>query len=1849
MSNDNRKNEKLIMDVQPKSLKIKEDSPGKIEIHNQLDPDNTIIVTDRESLKKEVDNAFQPIKGLVDGKLDKTEFDNVKTTFATNSDMTTELDKKLNKTKFTEYQNQVEQTYQKKQDISVLEDKVNQKLNTDQFDNFVNTELPRQYYTKQDVTEKLNKKLDLDRYNQEISTKANQTDLDSKVNNTDFDNYKVEQQKLIDKKATIEQLTEVKNSLTGDYLTKNEVINKLDLKVNKDQYQKDMNLKANKTELANLVNTSDYESFKQQIETEVNSKLTQTDKTELITNIDTRLPKTDFNNFKTTITQSLNSKLTQEDKTELDNKINTKIGQQEYQNIQDQLNVLKTGKKEFGSVNKSKAEIDSDLTLLTKYVQTVLNKPKAPMVDGYSVNTNDGYSYVYINGSWVFNGQDIIHNATLTTPGTVKLSNDDYKVGDGGEGTLKVNGLLELVNKVNRLETGRVTLDGNNHFTGLNKFTSNITLESHPTDDNHVARLYEIRSLENSITRKFTSYTPTSTLNNLLNNKVDVTLFNNLKNTVDSKANITDLDAFSTKEQLNTEKQRITTLETSKAEKSYVDTINTEVNNLKNEKVDKTEYGSLKSKVDKLSSSQVTSTEFNSFKDTVNQNLETKVSQSDYSRDMAAIQPEINKITTHDGKITQIETELGNVKEKSEINKQDLDGIKLKVSLLTGSVITLGSINKSKAEVLANLDLLTQRVKELGKTLTANIVLYTTDKAEFIYNGTKWEFLKQDGVVEATTAISGTIKLDGNDTPGSIIAGLDGTVKVSGFDNLKTNIESLDTKLTTVKSDLESTKQKLTTTKQTLDNLSSTLTTDYYSKNQINPLLNDKVNLTDFNNLQQTVSSKLDSSALTNYATKADLDSTKQEVNKLKTSKADASEFNTYKDKTTALERDKADKTSVTSLTSEVESLKTDRVTTSEFNTYKNDVQNKIDAKLDKTVENILNQKINTKVSQEAHDRLVSEVDLLRRGKRELGTLNKTRQEVTANKQLLTNYVKTILGENETPKEGYSINTSDGYSFIYVGSDWVDNGQDVINVATTVTPGTVKFKNKNFYLNASPDNDGTAVVQGLKEYTEAMDLFKQGIPTSSGNNTFTGNNTFSQLTISNAPTSGNHVVRKSELDNLNSSLTSTIDSKIGVNGNVTINGEKNFTNGVTIDSTIKLTKDNSGNLRVYPTATGKWVYFSSEQNNTWSGIDLKEQVILKGIKDPATDTEAVNKRTLDNSISNLNNSLNQKADSNNVVTLKGNDNQQIEGTISIYKNENPIKILYDAGGNSSVLSLGERSPSGGYTEKYKIGKKNPGSHSFHFEANENSAKWVFNRALTYSDSNIQVTEDNQLIHKGYLTQQLNEKTPQTDFNTLKGRVDSQESSITTINQNITTLTQETSTLKTKFDDYATKASLTDLETKVTNNTTKLGNVLVTNATSVQSVSNLVRFEGRITLKSTTSSRSPNYIDLFDNNTRTAYFGHASSGDRHFTIKAEVRDAKISLQNPTDITSHLNVSGNTVMSGTLEVRNHLKMGRGGGDLYISAEDDSDKTLHFANDRGRGRLQLDMSTRKIMNLGNATEPTDAVNLSLLSKATQDVFDYISYVNRNTLIPQQDHMVLSLYGETFHSSYNRPPGTCEGIRGFNLYRFRHGANNGVGDIDWSSEQSTWGTPKENSDFGNSFNGRVSPIPAQNALFSGDRVLRFDFNSIPASSGFTLSVRARHQKNPTDWKDFVLFVNNPGGSDWKSKPRLEWSGSTFLLYNYTGGEAGRYDNLNITDYHTYTISIRGENVKMYLDGSLVRSVTLSGGVGDLSSLWFYVSRGTGGSTTYNSQTETKSIRLWKTILTDAEVSTVYQEDLKL
>ena len=105
-----------------------------------------------------------------------------------------------------------------------------------------------------------------------------------------------------------------------------------------------------------------------------------------------------------------------------------------------------------------------------------------------------------------------------------------------------------------------------------------------------------------------------------------------------------------------------------------------------------------------------------------------------------------------------------------------------------------------------------------------------------------------------------------------------------------------------------------------------------------------------------------------------------------------------------------------------------------------------------------------------------------------VGMIDKTKDEVTENKQLLSDFVKEKL--TREPKNGDLVRTNDAYIFIYDGSGWIDFGESVIQIATTSQVGVMMFGTQDGELQDA--GQGKAKVIGWEKLSNKMRVIPAG-------------------------------------------------------------------------------------------------------------------------------------------------------------------------------------------------------------------------------------------------------------------------------------------------------------------------------------------------------------------------------------------------------------------------------------------------------------------------------------------------------------------------------------------------------------------------------------------------------------------------------------------------------------------------------------------------------------------------------------------------------------------------------------
>lgn len=168
------------------------------------------------------------------------------------------------------------------------------------------------------------------------------------------------------------------------------------------------------------------------------------------------------------------------------------------------------------------------------------------------------------------------------------------------------------------------------------------------------------------------------------------------------------------------------------------------------------------------------------------------------------------KITDNTNTLNTLSQTVNNNTNNIQTNTNDINALNEKLSQFEGRYVILGKIEKSRVEVNADKNLLTQFVKDNTKPTREPLkgdVIYTNDNYKFMYNGTEWVDLGIEVVDYASTTQAGIVKLKDMDgyliNDGVIEQGL---VKVKGFQELKDslNLKADKSQLTTMQQDIDS-------------------------------------------------------------------------------------------------------------------------------------------------------------------------------------------------------------------------------------------------------------------------------------------------------------------------------------------------------------------------------------------------------------------------------------------------------------------------------------------------------------------------------------------------------------------------------------------------------------------------------------------------------------------------------------------------------------------------------------------------------------------------------------------------------------------------------------------------------------------------------------------------------------------------------------------------------------------------------------------------------------------------------------------------------------------------------------
>lgn len=242
------------------------------------------------------------------------------------------------------------------------------------------------------------------------------------------------------------------------------------------------------------------------------------------------------------------------------------------------------------------------------------------------------------------------------------------------------------------------------------------------------------------------------------------------------------------------------------------------------------------------------------------------------------------------------------------------------------------------------------------------------------------------------------------------------------------------------------------------------------------------------------------------------------------------------------------------------------------------------------------------------------------------------------------------------------------------------------------------------------------------------------------------------------------------------------------------------------------------------------------------------------------------------------------------------------------------------------------------------------------------------------------------------------------------------------------------------------------------------------------------------------------------------------------------------------------------------------------------------------------------------------------------TADDFNF--YINKNgeiLSIPQKENLVLNLDALTW----------CENsLASASSY------------IDQEITLSQGGTAR--SDFGSAVNG----IPTADGQFHIDTLNKSWFipnvprtiigysQNILSNATFTIALTCKFRGTPANWRNLTWFNNSQG-------LRFEWTGSNIAIYGEnslgvpSGAEFPRLSSYT-TDYFQIIMVVNGRSIKGYQNGSLAFDLTLGATpiATNGNQIYIFTQRGTSVSGGFGTGVDVKHFQIWKSALSDAEVT---------
>lgn len=240
------------------------------------------------------------------------------------------------------------------------------------------------------------------------------------------------------------------------------------------------------------------------------------------------------------------------------------------------------------------------------------------------------------------------------------------------------------------------------------------------------------------------------------------------------------------------------------------------------------------------------------------------------------------------------------------------------------------------------------------------------------------------------------------------------------------------------------------------------------------------------------------------------------------------------------------------------------------------------------------------------------------------------------------------------------------------------------------------------------------------------------------------------------------------------------------------------------------------------------------------------------------------------------------------------------------------------------------------------------------------------------------------------------------------------------------------------------------------------------------------------------------------------------------------------------------------------------------------------------------------------------------------TADDFNF--YINKNgeiLSIPQKENLVLNLDALTW----------CENsLRSASSY------------IDQEITLSQGGTARSN--FGSAVNG----IPTADGQFHIDTLNKSWFipsvartlinytQNVLASASFTICLTCKFRGTPTSWRNLTWFNNSDGF-------RLEWSGSrSIAIYAENSFITQDFSQLSsyTADYFNIIVVVNGTSLKGYQNGVKEIDITLSRNLATANGnqIYIFTQRGTNVNSGFGTGVDVKHFQIWKSALSDAEVT---------